>query len=72
VVATIEARTASGSIAGTTHSDSAGQYRLALPPGGYTLSASTGGTFPRCQPAQVVVRPGGPTRADISCDTGIR
>ena len=72
VVAHIQAQDPSGRDVGATDSDSGGGYLLALPPGTYTLTATTGTAWPHCQPAQVIVRAGSPTRADISCDTGIR
>jgi hypothetical protein len=72
VSAQIDAQDSTGRVAGTTHSDSQGRYTLPLPPGDYTLNASTGNSMPRCQPVKVTVTSGSPTRADISCDTGIR
>jgi hypothetical protein len=49
-----------------------GTYRLGLPPGTYTLSVQTGKPLPRCPPTRVSVPAGITTRADVSCDTGIR
>ena len=43
-----------------------------LRPGTHTLTATTGTAWPHCQPTQVIVHAGSPTRADITCDTGIR
>jgi hypothetical protein len=68
----VNAQDASGRTVATTRTDQAGRYSLRLSAGTYTLVAVTGATYPRCQPTQVTVRPAGPTRADISCDTGIR
>jgi hypothetical protein len=72
VVAEVDARDASGRTVATTRTDQAGSYSLSLAPGTYTLVAVTGQTYPRCPPTPVTVGSGGPTRADISCDTGIR
>ncbi|MHB8464146.1 MAG: carboxypeptidase-like regulatory domain-containing protein [Acidimicrobiales bacterium] len=59
-------------MAATTQSDGSGRYRLALDPGSYTLVVVTSGSYPRCNPTPVTVTAGAATRADISCDTGIR
>jgi len=72
VAAHIQAQDSSGRNVGATDSDSGGRYLLALPPGTYTLTATTGTSWPHCQPTQVIVHAGSPTRADITCDTGIR
>jgi hypothetical protein len=72
VAARVDAQDASGRTVATTHTDQAGGYSLSLAAGSYTLVAVTGQTYPRCPPTSVTVRSGGPTRADISCDTGIR
>ncbi|MGH7746595.1 MAG: carboxypeptidase-like regulatory domain-containing protein [Candidatus Dormibacteria bacterium] len=72
VAARVDAQDGSGHTVATTTTDQAGAYSLRLPPGTYTLVVVTGSTSPRCQPTPVTVHPGGPTRADISCDTGIR
>jgi Carboxypeptidase regulatory-like domain len=72
VSAHIQAQDPSGSDVAGTDSDSSGRYRLVLPPGTYTLTATAGTAYPRCQPAHVTVNVGLPSRADISCDTGIR
>jgi hypothetical protein len=72
VAAHIQALDASGHNIAATDTDSAGRYMLVLPPGTYTLAATTGATLPRCSPAQVSVLTRTPSRADISCDTGIR
>lgn len=72
VAAQVNAQDASGRTVATTRTDQAGRYSLSLAAGSYTLVTVTGATYPRCPPTSVTVRPGGPTRADISCDTGIR
>ena len=71
VNAEIEARTSTGAVVATTHTDNAGAYDLQLRPATYTLVASTGSTpLPRCTP--VTVTRGGTVQANIDCDTGIR
>jgi hypothetical protein len=72
VTAHVQAQDPSGRTVAATDTDSHGRYQLVLPPGPYTLTATTGSTYPRCPPVQVTVRAGTATRADISCDTGIR
>ncbi|MFA5942492.1 MAG: hypothetical protein WC798_02355 [Candidatus Paceibacterota bacterium] len=54
------------------NSDASGAFKISLPPGAYTLSATGGATLPRCNPVEFVVAPGAYTVASISCDTGIR
>jgi hypothetical protein len=72
VAAHIQVTDNSGRNVAATDSDSSGAYTVALAPGRYTVTATTGSVFPSCQPAQVTVAAGKPSRADISCDTGIR
>jgi len=72
LAAHIQAQDPAGHIVGVAESDSGGRYLLALPAGRYTVTASSGTTYPHCQPTPVTVGGGAPTRADISCDTGIR
>jgi hypothetical protein len=72
VSAEVDARNGSGSTVATTTSDSSGYYALGLAPGDYTLVVVTSNGWPRCPDTPVTVRPGAATRADISCDTGIR
>jgi hypothetical protein len=73
VDAEIEARTPTGAIIATTHTNDAGTYDLQLAPATYTLVATTGPTpLPRCTPTTVTVTPGGTVQANIDCDTGIR
>lgn len=59
-------------LVGRTQTDGQGYYRLALPPGTYTLVVETGAIYPRCEPVEVTLARGARTRADITCDTGIR
>ena len=72
VSAELDARDAAGATVGSTRSDSSGRYALSLGPGSYTLVVVTGSGGPRCPNTSVTVAPGKSTRADISCDTGIR
>ena len=68
----MQAQDPSGRVVTAASSDGSGRYLLTLPPGSYTLIASTGTALPRCPPVPVTVGAGAPTRADINCDTGIR
>jgi hypothetical protein len=72
VAAEVDGRDANGRTVATTHTDTAGHYRLALAPGSYILVAVTGSMFPRCPATPVTVTPGPAVRQDINCDTGIR
>lgn len=72
VAARIAAQDSAARVVATTNSDSTGHYQLALAPGSYTLTATTGSTYPRCQPRAVTIPAVTSARADISCDTGIR
>lgn len=72
VSARIDAHAADGRVAASTQSGADGSYRIGLTPGNYTLVVVTGSTYPRCPDTPVSVAPGAATRADISCDTGIR
>jgi hypothetical protein len=72
LAATVQAQDRSGRQVAATSTDGSGRYRLALPPGSYTLTASTGRALPRCPPVGVTVGTGAPTRVDVDCDTGIR
>lgn len=72
ISAEVDARNASGAEVGSDHSDSYGRYALNLAPGRYTLSVVSSSGWPRCPDTPVSVRGGTASRADISCDTGIR
>lgn len=72
VAATVDAQNGAGRVVATTRSDGSGRYQISLPGGTYVLTATTGGTYPRCRSTQVTVATGALTRADIGCDTGIR
>lgn len=70
--ATVDGRDGGGAIMGSTRSGLTGRYTLRLPPGHYMLVVVTGGAWPRCPVTPVVVRAARLTRANISCDTGVR
>ena len=53
-------------------SDSAGHFKLSLPPGSYSVTAGSGKTLPRCAREDAAVVPDEYTTVDISCDSGIR
>lgn len=72
VSAEVDARNGAGATVASTTSDSSGRYALTLAAGSYTLVVVTSSGFPRCPDTPVTVRTGAATRADISCDTGIR
>ncbi|HZU71633.1 MAG TPA: carboxypeptidase-like regulatory domain-containing protein [Acidimicrobiales bacterium] len=72
VAGDVEAQDSSGSTVASTATDAQGRYAMRLPPGRYTLVVDTGSNWPRCPSTTVTVGSSGPTRADISCDTGIR
>jgi hypothetical protein len=62
-----------GSEAGRAATDSDGFYRIAVPPGTYTVVALTTGPFPaqRDRPTAIVVA-GETTKVDLKLDSGIR
>jgi hypothetical protein len=71
VVGPVEARDAGGRRRASAHSDRAGRYQLALPPGSYTLFAIATTAMPTCAPVTVTLG-SEPVHADIACDTGLR
>jgi carboxypeptidase family protein len=70
--ATVTATNTSTGTVASSHSDSLGRYTLPLPPGTYTVTATTGSAVPRCSPTTATVASGRAARADVTCDTGIR
>jgi hypothetical protein len=72
VSAGIDAHNASGVTVASTRSDSYGRYAFDLAPGRYMLVVVIPSGFPRCPETSVAVQRGSATRADVSCDTGIR
>jgi len=57
-------------IIANSHAD--GTFEFSLPPGSYTLAASSGMTHPSCNETSVAVVPDEYSTVTISCDTGIR
>jgi hypothetical protein len=70
--AEVDARDPAGRLAVMSRSGSDGRYRLLLPPGQYTLTVASSGSFPRCPTPTATVVAGRLATFDISCDTGIR
>jgi hypothetical protein len=70
--AKVSARDDAGRTVAATRTDAVGGYRLTMAPGAYTLVVDSGSPFPVCKPVDVSITPGGRTRADVHCDTGIR
>ncbi len=68
----IQAHSPAGVTVASTRSDAHGRYVLDLPAGTYTLVFITPSGWPHCPNTTVAVRSNIPTRADVSCDTGIR
>jgi hypothetical protein len=68
----IDAHNESGATVASTRSDSSGRYALDLSAGSYILVVVSYSGWPRCPTASVAVKSGSASRADISCDTGIR
>jgi hypothetical protein len=53
-------------------SDLKGVFRFSLPPGSYTLQATSGTTLPHCAAVTVQVPSNSYASTTLSCDTGIR
>jgi hypothetical protein len=70
--ATIVIEDDDGNEVARTQSGEDGRYRIALPPGSYTLVPQSPGTLPYASEQKVEVREGAYTQADISYDSGIR
>jgi hypothetical protein len=71
--ATLEVRNATADVIATATTDGSGWYRIALPPGNYTLEPGPAEDFmsgPSPQP--FTVHDGRETRLDLAYDTGIR
>jgi hypothetical protein len=60
---------AAGKVVARTTTVADGSYRVAVPPGNYLITADAGMS---CKPMNVRVAYGAYSKADISCDTGIR
>lgn len=65
---------ASGTLAGQSVSDANGGFRVALPPGTYTVDVAspTNNILPRCGAVDATVNANEFTSVDVSCDSGIR
>jgi hypothetical protein len=61
-----------GSVAARGRSGSDGRFTIAVAPGSYRLVADWPSRVGHCAPVEVTVEQGRFTRADMSCDTGIR
>jgi hypothetical protein len=66
-----EAADAGGS-ATTFTTDNAGRFRVALPPGRYTIKLRDAKRFPRCEPFEVEVTTAGFNKVTWECDSGLR
>jgi len=56
----------------TVRSDSAGKYKVMLPPGNYALQPVGGTVLSRCSTQNVTIVPSKIITVNLSCDTGIR
>lgn len=63
---------AAGKVAASASSGEDGRFTIAAPAGSYLLHAEIDGMYPRCPDVDVTVRKGKLTRADLSCDSGMR
>ena len=70
--ASIAVLDAAGRKVAETRSDADGRFRLALPPGVYTLIPHSTGTPPSAREQTVIVVAGGFTAVEIAYDSGIR
>ncbi len=70
--ASITVLDAAGRKVAETRSDADGRFRVALPPGAYTLVPQSTGTPPTAQEQTVIVLAGGYTSVEIAYDSGIR
>jgi hypothetical protein len=52
--------------------DSAGRFRVPLPPGRYTIKGRDAKKFPRCGPFEVEVTTAGFNKVRWDCDSGMR
>lgn len=70
--AQVHLRKASGEVAASAVSAADGSFTLHAPPGRYRLHAESGGLYPRCEDAAVIIRKGRMARAELRCDSGMR
>jgi hypothetical protein len=60
-------------VVASTRLDPDGAFTFTAAAGVYTLNVDIGASlYPRCQPVDVMVVDATETRADITCDTGLR
>jgi hypothetical protein len=62
----------SAGAATTFTTDNAGRFRMALPPGRYTIKMRGAKKFPRCGPFEVEVTAAGYAKVTWECDSGMR
>lgn len=73
VDADVEARSSTGAVVASAHTDDTGGFDLQLAPATYTLVAVIDSMrLPRCSPVTITVPAGEIAQANINCDTGIR
>jgi hypothetical protein len=70
--ATLKILDGSGAETTEVKSDAQGHFRVALPPGAYTLVPQLTGTLPYAEPRTVTVAAGTYTRVEIKYDSGLR
>jgi hypothetical protein len=70
--ATVQVLDLSGQPVTTFRSDTAGNFRVALPPGQYVLRPQSPGLYPRASEQTVIVSPNGFTHVLITYDSGMR
>ena len=61
-----------GTVLTTARTDSAGNFRIAVAPGAYTIVATNAGGYRSTAQHQIYVQAGQTTRVDLVVDTGIR
>ncbi len=62
----------SGHLVTTVDTDSAGAFRVMVPPGTYVLRPHQSGTYPRANEQRVTVTRGKMTHVDVAYDSGMR
>jgi subtilisin family serine protease len=73
VGALVRVRDARGNDVAQAVADERGHFTLPVPAGRYEVSVDVqGAVFPRCSPAQALVREGKLTTVQIVCDSGVR
>jgi hypothetical protein len=72
VAADVTVSDSGGRVVARTRSGDDGRFRIGVAPGRYVVTAETGNTYPRCNPAEVTVPPDRYAGVVVECDTGIR